>query len=305
MPTDDMSASAIDNAALLERLAAANGIPYRPGAPPAPRRLRTPEGLSLNLIDWGGDGAPILFLHGGSLTAHSWDLVCLALGDRFRCVALDLRGHGESDWAEVYTIDACIADVAAIVAALGCSRVHVVGMSLGGNIAAHYAHAAGPRLASLTMVDVGPSVDFAATATMRNFMDQPIAELTLDQLVDAALRASTRGGQDKILYRYRHLTQTTADGRLAWRQDRRKPHDYAHIFAKIQELDALARDIDCRVLLVRGALSRVWSDAAAADFTARFRDARWLSIPDAGHNIPEDNPQTLAEALRTFLSEIA
>ncbi len=41
----------------------------------------------------------IVFLHGGALNAHTWDLVCLALRDDYHCVALDQRGHGDSDWA--------------------------------------------------------------------------------------------------------------------------------------------------------------------------------------------------------------
>ena len=56
--------------------------------------------LRFRYLDWGTKGRrPILFLHGGALTAHTWDLCCLALRDEFYCVALDQRGHGDSDWA--------------------------------------------------------------------------------------------------------------------------------------------------------------------------------------------------------------
>src|SRR5262249_34936407 len=154
-------------AALLERLAMAHTISYRVGSPPVPRQLRTPDGLTLNFIDWGGTGAPVLFLHGGGLTAHTWDLVCLVLCDRFRCVALDLRGHGNSGWASDYSIGRHVLDVSAVVAHFGWTRVHLVGMSLGGVIAAHYAASAASGAASLTMVDVGPKPDFEATAAMR------------------------------------------------------------------------------------------------------------------------------------------
>jgi len=105
--------------------------------------IRTAEGLSINCIDWAGTGDPILFLHGGSLTCHTWDLVCLALRDSHRCVAVDLRGHGDSAWADNYTVDAYVRDVAAVIADFGWARVHLVGMSLGGIVAAHYAASAG------------------------------------------------------------------------------------------------------------------------------------------------------------------
>ncbi len=56
--------------------------------------------LRFRYLDWGNEELrPILFLHGGALTAHTWDLCCLALRDEFHCIALDQRGHGDSDWA--------------------------------------------------------------------------------------------------------------------------------------------------------------------------------------------------------------
>ena len=128
-----------DAATLLERLATAHNIHYAPGLPPAPRLFRTPDRLALNYVDWGGSGEPMLLLHGGTLTCHTFDLVCLALRDSFHCVALDLRGHGNSGWADDTTMDAYVSDAAAVIADFGWSRVHMVGMSLGGIVAAHYA----------------------------------------------------------------------------------------------------------------------------------------------------------------------
>ena len=56
--------------------------------------------LRFRYLDWGNEGLrPLLFLHGGALTAHTWDLCCLALRDEFHCLALDQRGHGDTDWA--------------------------------------------------------------------------------------------------------------------------------------------------------------------------------------------------------------
>src|SRR5262245_32909646 len=59
-------------------------------------------GLRLHYLDWGTAGRPpIVFLHGGALTAHTWDVVCLALRSEYRCLALDQRGHGDSEWSPV------------------------------------------------------------------------------------------------------------------------------------------------------------------------------------------------------------
>src|ERR1700687_616429 len=246
-------------AALLERLAIAYRIPYRRGSPPAAQQLRAPHGLTLSFIDWGGEGPPILLLHGGSLTAHTWDLVSLALCKEFRCVVIDLRGHGESEWAGNYTINAHLLDLSAVIEHFHWTSVHLVGMSLGAVIAAHYAATGDSRIASLTMVDTGPKPDFEQTAGMRSFMAKPIADLTLEQLAEAAVKVAGRDEYDKILYRYMHMTSATADGRLAWRHDqrRRRPSDYAYILNKIDELELLAPAMTCKVLIARGGRSRI------------------------------------------------
>jgi len=290
-----------DTAALLERLATAHKIDYAPGLPPAPRQLRTPEGLALNCLDWEGSGEPILLLHGGTLTCHTWDLVCLAMRDSFHCVAIDLRGHGNSAWADSYTMDDYVNDVAAVIADFGWAKVHVIGMSLGGIIAAHYAATAGSRAASLAMIDVAPNVDFGAVGPMRHFMDRPIADLTLDQLVEAAIGAGARGGRERILYRYLHMTRVGSDGKLAWRHDRTKPRDYGHLLGRLAELNELASAIACRVLVVRGDRSRVLTDEKVAAFAARCREGHWLAIAGAGHNVQEDEPLVLSTALRHFI----
>src|SRR5271154_3608509 len=75
-------------------------------------------------LDWGGSGTPILFLHGGGINAHTWDCVAVMLRDRFRCVALDQRGHGDSEWSPVvdYRIATHVGDIEGFVEALGLQR---------------------------------------------------------------------------------------------------------------------------------------------------------------------------------------
>src|SRR5947207_10964532 len=80
----------------------------------APRTLwlEIAEGIRLRALDWGGNGAPVLLLHGGALTAQTWDYVCVGLRSEFRMIALDMRGHGESSWSDDYSIARLAADAA-------------------------------------------------------------------------------------------------------------------------------------------------------------------------------------------------
>src|SRR5439155_380644 len=86
----------------------------------------TVGGMRLHYLDWGGkDSPPMVFLHGGALTAHTWDLVCLALRGDYHCIALDQRGHGDSGWAEDadYSIGAQLADTKGFVDKIGLARI--------------------------------------------------------------------------------------------------------------------------------------------------------------------------------------
>src|SRR5215468_3004645 len=76
------------------------GIAVTDLAPPCSQSFRAPGGPNIHVLDWGGHGPPAVLLHGGSLTSHTWDYVAIALRADFRLVALDMRGHGASDWTD-------------------------------------------------------------------------------------------------------------------------------------------------------------------------------------------------------------
>jgi 3-oxoadipate enol-lactonase len=90
------------------------------------------------------------------------------------------------------------------------------------------------------------------------------------------------------------------DGRLMWKSDRRRPYDYDMILRHLAGFEARVPDMTARFLLARGGESLIITEDAADDFTARFPDGRLVNIPGAGHNVQEDNPRDLAEALRAF-----
>jgi pimeloyl-ACP methyl ester carboxylesterase len=288
----------------LASLARREGIDFMDATDPVRRDYVAADGVRLSYLDWGGRGEPLVFLHGGALTAHTWDLVCIGLRDQHRCVALDLRGHGDSDWSDDYRIETAAADVAALVATLNAVRCHLVGMSLGGTIAAHFAGAHPDLTASLTLVDVGPGVDFAATRSLRNFVQDVQDVDSLETIIAAALLVNPHSDRDKLVYRLTRSMQRTAEGRYRWKVDRRQPHDYDHILGRLAELPSLAAHIRCPVLVARGARSRIFSDAAAARCAALFEQGEWTRIESAGHNIQEDNARGLLDALKRLLIRV-
>jgi pimeloyl-ACP methyl ester carboxylesterase len=212
-----------------------------------------------------------------------------------------MRGHGDSGWADEYRIEAAINDIAALVTHSGASRIHLVGNSLGGMVAAHYAAAHPTGIASLTLVDVGPNVNFAATQTIRDFIEQVDGSLGLEAAIRTGMNVSPRIDREALEYRLLHSMREGDDGRRYWKQDRRRMHDYSYFLGKIEEIARLATNIAAPVLVVRGARSRVFSDAAARECASLFPNGRWTRIEESGHNIQEANPAEFVAALKTFL----
>jgi pimeloyl-ACP methyl ester carboxylesterase len=290
-----------DEWALLRKLAARENIPFEAARLPTRKWQTLSSGIRLSYLDWPGRGPTALFLHGGALTAHTFDLVCLDLSDRYHCVALELRGHGDSDKADDRSIDAMVDDVAAFVDAQDWPSLHLVGMSLGGNVAGHFAAAYPIRLASITFIDVGPKVNFESTASMRRFFNEARSAQSVEQLVELAVAESRSGDRDTIHYRFQRNLKATPAG-FVWKMDQRRPADFDHILDKLSELAGLAPHISCPALVVKGGCSAVLTEQDADSFARAFPNGRWQIVGKAGHNVQEDNPKGLANELRNHFA---
>lgn len=284
----------------LASIATRLGIALSDLAPPRSSRIPTPHGPGIHTLDWGGKGPCAVLLHGGALTARTWDYVALALRGDFRLVALDLRGHGASDWADDYSIESYAADVSAVLDGLSIERTHLAGMSLGGIVACEFALRHPGRTASLAMIDVISRPIFAATARMRSFINDFRGASTIDEVVEMALATSPKSDPQRLHYRMRLLLKRGDDGRLVWKGDRRRPTDFGAILRHLAGFEGRIHEMAAPFLLARGADSLIVTREAAHSFTARFPNGRWLDIPGAGHNVQEDNPRELADALRDF-----
>ena len=136
---------------------------------PEDRELRVGN-LRLHYLDWGNEHRPpLVFLHGGALTAHTWDVVCLALRDHYHCLALDQRGHGDSDWADDYSHERHCEDIEGFIDQLGIDRTVLVGQSMGGLNSIVYAGRGASGWPPLVIVDVGPELNMAGTKPNRRF----------------------------------------------------------------------------------------------------------------------------------------
>jgi pimeloyl-ACP methyl ester carboxylesterase len=263
--------------------------------------------MRLRYLDWGNPGGrPILFLHGGALTAHTWDLCCLALRDDFHCLALDQRGHGDSDWSPDadYSIAAQRDDVRGFVDQLGLDRFVLVGMSMGAINGLAYAIAYPETLSALVLIDAGPEVRRPGSSRIRDFVNGGAEPSSLEAIIERALAFNPR--RDPLILRrsLMHNLRQQPDGNWTWKYDRRRFQAMGgerHGAERRGLADGLA-NVGCPTLVVRGAESDVFHDEDAERLAARLPDGRWVKIPKAGHTVQGDNPKDLVAALREFLA---
>jgi esterase len=264
-------------------------------------------GLRFRYLDWENQGLrPILFLHGGALTAHTWDLCCLALRDEFHCLALDQRGHGDTDWAPDadYSIAAQREDVRGFVDKLGLNRFVLAGMSMGAINALAFAIHYPEKLSHLVIIDAGPEIRRPGSRRIRDFVNGGANPEPLDAIIERALVFNPRR-DPKILRRsLMHNLRQQTDGNWVWKYDRKRFQQMdrdMHTAERRALADGLAK-ITVPTLVVRGAESDVFHEEDAERLAQRLPDGRCVTIPRAGHTVQGDNPKDLAEALREFLA---
>jgi esterase len=281
------------------------GMPARRWRPPAHHHTVL-GGRRFHWLEWGASDRPALvFLHGGAQTARTWDLVCHELARERRCIALDLRGHGESEWSYEldYSIEAHAGDLEAFVREIGIEDFVLVGMSLGGIVALRWSLDRCDALAGLVFVDCGPWVRPEGGRRIGDFVRRAAQLETIEDYVEAAIRFNPRRDPRLLRHSLLHNLRRLPSGGWTWKHDRRAPFEPQGAERMLAPLRPGLRRLRCPVLIVRGAESDVFLDEDAERFARALPDAVWQRIPGAGHTVQGDNPRALTAALEAFLAE--
>ena len=266
--------------------------------------------------DIGGppEGSTVVLLHGGGQTRHSWDGTWKVLVDAgWRALSVDLRGHGESDWAPDgdYSLDGFAGDVTKLCAGLDQPPV-LVGASLGG-LASLAAIADAPVQSdlarALVLVDVSHRLEDAGRERIGEFM---VAHLdgfaTLEDAADAIAEYNPNRPRPSDLSGLAKNLRQNADGRWFWHWD---PAFVVGKFGSADEtrasvvnptrLSDAADALELPTLLVRGRRSDLLSEEGVADFLARVPTAEFADVAGAGHMVAGDRNEVFNSAILGFL----
>ena len=289
-----------------------------------PSRLAASDGLFLAVDITGPDaGYPVLLLHGGGQTRHSWHHTAGVLGERgFHVYNADLRGHGDSDWSPDgdYVLDAFAADVRAIANGIAMTDPQhrlpaLVGASLGGiSSLAAVGETADAVASALVLVDVGPQIEREGADRIGAFMMEHMVEgfATLEE-VAASIgtynphrpRPSNLEGLKKNLRQ--------RDGRWFWHWDpafitgRRGSSDETRMLTepvRLHNATIAFAQRNIPTLLVRGRQSDLLSEEGAREYLRLVPHAQFIDVAGAGHMVAGDRNDIFNDAVVEFLQSL-
>ncbi|MDE2688733.1 MAG: alpha/beta hydrolase [Chloroflexota bacterium] len=271
--------------------------------------------LRMRYLDWNGDGPPILALHGLASSAHWYDIVAPLLRDRYRIVAPDQRGHGQTTQASNgYGWHSVASDAVGLLDLLGIEKAIVFGHSWGGNVAvataAHYPE----RVAALVMIDGG------------FFSPQMIPGATWEAFSQRLSPRDVSGTRAEFIARMQgqlamcwndeieRIVQTMVYEEGGQIYDILRPQNQAQVIRAMWDdpaSDAWCR-IKCPSIIVPAGPS---PDRANSDFAVSRRrmvnlaaenipNCRVHWIPETVHDIGYHKPRELADAILAFLDDI-
>ena len=275
------------------------------------------NGVNFHYIDWGNNHLPhLILLHGGSLTAHTWDMAALMLRDRYHVVALDQRGHGDTGWTPDDQLDRdngdlMAQDTHAFIEHLGYDRITLCGMSMGGMNALRYAAPHPEHLDALVIVDIAPVTMSAGIIEMEQFRQDTETMSQFEDFLNRAVHFNPQRKPAHLNYSLLHSLKQIDEG-WTWKQDHRRrqlpegmteEQQKAARQAHTESLWTEVKAIKTPTLLLKGEISKVLSQEAATSMAEAMTDCTLEVIEGAGHSVQGDQPAAFAATLDAYLSK--
>jgi pimeloyl-ACP methyl ester carboxylesterase len=272
--------------------------------------------LKLHYVDWGNHDKPLaILLHGGRDHSRSWDVVALDLRQDFHVVAMDLRGHGDSDWAigGAYSITDHVLDLGQLINAVNPREpVVLIGHSLGAGVALQRAGVFPQAVRALVAIEgLGPPGAMVRETPAHERMESWVTDMLAlaqrrpreYQMIEQAMERMREANPHLSAALARHLTiygvRRNENATFSWKYDNYTRATSPFLFNLKDAMEIWSR-IRCPVLLVRGDASWAgdWERDGRLD---AFRTSELHTIRGAGHWVHHDKPDEFLAAVHRFL----
>ena len=266
------------------------------------------DGLRLHLQDYGASGKPhMLCVHGGGANAHWYDFVAQGFNADYHVRAVDLRGHGDSEWDNSnppdYDYTRHAADIHELTEKLDLHDFVLIGHSMGGMVSSVYAATYPGRARALIVVDSNLVMSPERIASFQAVADRPAREYASQEEFIATYRVRP-GASTAPPEALRHIAQHSGrrfdDGRWRHKIDRR-------VYANRELVDSFALWNRIRIpsLLMKAGRSIRMTPESIVEVKSRAPQVKMTVVPDADHHITLDNPAGFIRAAREFLADIS
>ena len=274
---------------------------------PEPMHHWPGAGLTIAGDSWGQpDGPLVVLLHGGGQTRHAWKGTGQRLAAAgYHAIAFDARGHGDSDWApdSLYTQDAMVADLEAVLVALDQPRPVLVGASMGGGTSLVAAGEGHVDATALVLVDVAPRIEPEGVARIQAFMGQkPDGFESLEEVAEAIGNYQPHRERPRVLDGLAKNVRIGGDGKYYWHWDPKSRVRGSDFEQREARLESCARDLTLPTLLVRGGLSDILSEEGAEEFLRLCPHSEYVNVTGAAHMVAGDRNDVFATAVVDFLA---
>ena len=272
--------------------------------------------LRFHFLEWGApDAPPIVLLHGGHQSAHSWDLVSLHLAQNYRVLALDQRGHGDSGWGEDehnYQFEDFYHDLCAVVQERGLKRFTLIGHSMGGRVSMLYASRHPETLERLVLVDITagrppapppkPDAKSDAEADLSRITETPPpGDFESHESAATYLKKIMKLAPPEIVDEsVRHGMRQIENGRYTWKYD---PALNRRSQSSSLDFWSIAKSIPTPTLLQYGSHSNVVTPELAARMAETMPSCAVERVEMAGHGLFTDQPEAFANSVERFMAK--
>ena len=270
----------------------------------------TIHGLRHHFLRWGSvSNDPVVFLHGLMNNGRYWEHIAERFEDDYCVYAPDLRGHGESEHAPGgYLVWAFAMDLRGFVEEMDFEAFDLVAHSIGSRVAMSYARDHSHRLKHLVLADMGPQMaEQGARGIRRSTGDAQKAPGFATEAEALEYYAGLYPGQPPaFLHRQigASLVLDETTGNLVFRFDPSIHQATGRgAIAEIPYLWESLEHITCPTLVVRAEKSKVLSREIGEQMVQRLPNARFVEVPDAGHQVPLHQPDEFSRVVREFLAE--
>jgi len=259
--------------------------------------------LSLHYLDWGTpEATPMVLLHGLCANAHYWDVFARNMAGEYHVLALDQRGHGDSDWAESYGPKDYVLDLEVFIDNLKFSEFVLMGHSMGGINAMIYAARHPDQVSALVVVDIAPEINVAGIERMESeHTSEPEAFVSEEEVISYLKKLEPRQSDDFIRHQMKYALRKERKGRLTFKYDKKLQGTELRSPTWLWEY---VKQIICPTLLIHGAESDILAAEVGQTLAGSLAFGSVIDIEGAGHSVIGDNSKAFEVASRDFLRGI-